>query len=641
MASPGQEKPETQPEPVDREGIRDAGATGGRRAREESRVPAWDVESLSETFQEKFIRFRNMDRRLRLVTILAMVGVVIAALLVAVRDLPVAQVAVGWQFVATAHVSTPLLICCIGLQALAWSLLLAGGMHAHWPVRLTSVGLWSAAMIVYGATPFGDGSTDSPFPAAAVLVVVLSAWALSGAVWVVDRSRIRAQRETHRHRLQLLTGAGCLILTLLIYAIGWLPHPVLSGLARASAEQQLFVQTGILIPAVFLTGSDFTEWAEVTAGRMGTLLARRGWLLPVVTLGVSLALVVNGLRVDHGPRGVIFNAVETLVVILVALVLARLLVPRGPTEIPPSTLIPTVLLMWVLAGYSIVVSWTLSFPLGSAAELLQVVGLHAPAGLLQTVAGALGSYWIFRLSHATAVFLGLLPVPAAVVLILIGLRVRSVALAGFFLGVLALGTIIFGNLDGLASTLGWGSGFVSWSDATTAPAALCLVLLLWMAVTRNWSSTSLALLRMTLVLSLGMQFLSWMVAFFALAAAHGEALALVQALLLLTAIGWDVATSGAAVTNQSGPRAPRHARVLLYFSYSLLAASAIAFKALLPSATQSIVTSLAGNSLDAWVEAGLDALGQPLLIIYFVFGLLRWRRRSGEQPRREPLSAAG
>ena len=103
----------------------------------------------------------------------------------------------------------------------------------------------------------------------------------------------------------------------------------------------------------------------------------------------------------------------------------------------------------------------------------------------------------------------------------------------------------------------------------------------------------------------------------------------------------DVATSGAAITNQHGPRAPRHARVVIYFSYTLLVASAIAFKALLPSATESFVTTLVGNSLDAWVESGLNALGQPLLICFFVFGVLRWwRRRAGEQPREERLSAA-
>lgn len=631
MAEPGRERAEGQPESIDAEEPARRRETGGDVAKDEAHVPAWDAESLSETFHDKLIKFQTMERRLQLVTALAMLGVVVAALLVGARDVPLARAAVGWQFVTSTQVSTPLLICCVCLQAIAWGLLLGGGMHAHWPVRLITVALWSASMIVYGATAFGSGRNHSPLLAGAVLVSVVAGWAVSVAVWVVDGARTRAGAATHRHQLRFLTGAACLVLTLLVYGLGWLPDPTLSGLAQASTEQQLFVQTGILIPAVFLTGSDFTEWAEVAAGRLGTFLARRPRLLPPVAAAVALALAVNGIRVDGGVRPVVFNLVETLVVIAAALALGRLLVPRGPTEIPPATLIPTVLVMWILVGYSVVVSWTLSYPVGSAAEILQVLGLGAPARLLRALGGALGSYWIFRLPHSTAVFLQLLPVPVAAGLIAVGTRVRSLALAGFFLGVLTLGSVVLGDAKGLAAALGWGSGFVSWRDGTTAPALLCLVLLVWTAVNRGWSPAGLSLLRMMLVLSLGMQFLSWLVSFFDLVAVHGDALALLQALLLLMAIGWDVATSGAAVTNGHGPRAPRHARVMIYLSYSLVAASAIAFKALLPSATESIVTMLVGNGLDAWVEAGLNALGAPLLISYFVFGTLRWRRRFGRE----------
>ncbi|MBO0686850.1 MAG: hypothetical protein J2P45_27195, partial [Candidatus Dormibacteraeota bacterium] len=268
MGSPDQEEPHGLPAVV-RAATTGVAVTEGRSPGEESSIPAWDAESLSETFQEKSIRLRSMERPLRLVAILAMAGVVLAALLVGMRDLPLARETVGLRFGLTSEVSTPLLIMCVILQAGAWSLLLMGAMHAHWPVRVISVGLWSAAMTVYGATPLFTSTHGTPW-AAAVLIVILAAWTLSAVVWLVDRSRIRVGGETHRQRLQLLTGAGCLVLTLLIYVVGWLPDPGISGLARASSEQQLFVQGGILIPTVFLTGSDFTEWAEVTAGRFGT-----------------------------------------------------------------------------------------------------------------------------------------------------------------------------------------------------------------------------------------------------------------------------------------------------------------------------------------------------------------------------------
>ncbi|HEX4212578.1 MAG TPA: hypothetical protein VIA06_04525 [Candidatus Dormibacteraeota bacterium] len=146
-------------------------------------------------------------------------------------------------------------------------------------------------------------------------------------------------------------------------------------------------------------------------------------------------------------------------------------------------------------------------------------------------------------------------------------------------------------------------------------------------MTGRWSARPLALLRLLLVLILGLQLVYWLHAAFQTAIEHGESFSLLQGLLLVAAMLWDLATSGSAITNRGGSRAPRHSRVLIYLGYTLFASSAVAFGSLIP------LHSL-GDSADGWVEIGIDIIGPAFLTTYFAFGVLRLWRRSPEQPRR-------
>ena len=59
----------------------------------------------------------------------------------------------------------------------------------------------------------------------------------------------------------------------------------------------------------------------------------------------------------------------------------------------------------------------------------------------------------------------------------------------------------------------------------------------------------------------------------------GARFTLAQALIILLALLWDLATSGESVTNGHGRTFPRSARVLMYCGYVVLIATVVLFLA--------------------------------------------------------------
>jgi hypothetical protein len=581
---------------------------------------------LSEAFRERLIRLRTMEPNLRRVAVATMAGIVVAGLLVAGRDVPLGRVVVGGTLLNHASVSEPVLLLCIALQVVAWSVLLAGGMHAHWPLRALVLLIWSAAMfaIPFSASVLPGKVTvlDVWATAAGVLLLVLTVWSFAVCVWVVDRFHPGWAQRTHRHRLVLATGLAGLVATALIYALGWLASPVPEGLDTAVALQLSYLSP-FMIMVLIVTGSDFTEWAEVVAGRVGTVLARRRPQLPAVGAGlIALALVGFDVWRDPDPSDLVPSVLQVATMAGVGLALGPVLVSRPPTEIPPFTLI------W--AGLAALLPFiTASMIL----DALTLVILPAAAVLLLTpLSGSvLGAGRVLGGFDTTSlpphVFLGLqaLVAPAAVALILIARRLGRLRLAAFFFALVAAG---FLWEVGIEAALDHGNGVLFVSSMALGPALACLGLAVWSVAGRDRSPRRPALLRLLLVLALGMQLLSWLVDGFDAVSRYGEAFSLAQGAVLVAAMFWDLAMSGSAVTNRHGPRVPRHSRVLLYVGYTLLAASAVTFWTLLPAA------DVLAGSPEGWVREGLMLLGPPLLVAYFTFGVMRLRH-----PPREPALA--
>lgn len=114
-----------------------------------------------------------------------------------------------------------------------------------------------------------------------------------------------------------------------------------------------------------------------------------------------------------------------------------------------------------------------------------------------------------------------------------------------------------------------------------------------------------------------------------------------QAVILIVGMTWDLLMSGEQVTNRDDPSFPRHARLLLYFGYSMMVATAVLYfssQTFVHPAAQSVAPFFED---DQWPQEGLLFLGAPLVVTLFVLNLSRWWRslpgRRAPEPAPEPV----
>ena len=249
-----------------------------------------DEPGLAHAFHEKAIGVRGMDRGLLVLTVLAAVLVVLAGVLLAMSD-------VAWPRVAATiggpelTIPVPVLIGCSVFLVLAWSYLLAGALHAHLALRVLGLVAWTAgAAAMLAAVPSVQGWIAVALPALAV-------WAAAIAMWLVDRlAHDRGAPERHhRARLRLLTFGFVAAATAALFAVGALGG-LESGALAFSIQTQLGVLQFLLVPMLYVAGTDFAEWSEIAAGRVVSALARLGrdraaWVTAGL-LAIAAALVL-------------------------------------------------------------------------------------------------------------------------------------------------------------------------------------------------------------------------------------------------------------------------------------------------------------------------------------------------------------
>jgi hypothetical protein len=169
-------------------------------------------------------------------------------------------------------------------------------------------------------------------------------------------------------------------------------------------------------------------------------------------------------------------------------------------------------------------------------------------------------------------------------------------------------------------------------DVAGAYAALCVVVLT--SIVPGWG-LPVPMLRLILVLTLGFAGLHLLYdGVFGTALGASQRFTLVQGVVLVAAMLWDVLMSGESFTNTGGPAVPRHTRVLIYLGYTLLVVTTVLFL----SSVQVQGGGSAGQQFesDQWPQLGIAALGPPLLITFFLVNLRAWRR-SRPLPRRDAL----
>lgn len=457
-------------------------------------------------------------------------------------------------------------------------------MRAHWALRFAVL---LAATIMLGENPVqwlvAAGSVASAtgvtgFQLLDVVLVGLQLAVLAlfwgWAIWITVSERSRRMGPVPApQRFRLVEFLGCLGL-LGIYSIAYLAgylsylpvdrNAVGLLLVGGLSLQYLFI-FALLPLIVFWASTDFAEWGQLFSRQVMHTTRRWTWLLVMVACVAALAVIVNVWRQV---------GIAILPVLLLMCVLAGLLILLarfagvgdgwGESVSPGALLVGTVLLYAFL-----------SVPL-----------LVAPVGL------AIGIALIAR-----------------------GRRKRSIKAAEIGLFATAVGVLLV--LEVVAMITKSSMHLLFGEQMLVALAIFGFVF--WHAVRRGLSAIDTRPVVLLFVLLGALQFIVWMADFYSLKLETR----VVEAIVLLLAIAWDVTTSG-ETTNEESPGFPRHSRVLLYFGYTVMAAFAVLY---LTSLHAQGIALPSGESLDdsLYAEVGLLGLGIAFVTVSFIRGWRLWR----------------
>ncbi|MBO0701780.1 MAG: hypothetical protein J2P38_02530, partial [Candidatus Dormibacteraeota bacterium] len=235
---------------------------------DQERTGPEEHDGLAATFHEKLISLDTMGLRLLAPTAVAIAIIVGSAVLLATRDAGWPPVSVGGTQAVLQTVPLPVAVLATIAMILAWSFILAGALHAHPALRLVGVGAY-ALMGLLGA------SLGSSLPIMLIVtLVVLSVVAGAIGLYVTDRGNGRqAPHLHHRAGLRVPTFGWILLATTLIYGL-----LALRGLQDGDLGFFIYFELDalqfVLFPVLLFSATDFAEWAEVVAGRVGSLVER-------------------------------------------------------------------------------------------------------------------------------------------------------------------------------------------------------------------------------------------------------------------------------------------------------------------------------------------------------------------------------
>jgi hypothetical protein len=540
--------------------------------------------------RERLLTLGDMDPTLRVLTLAALGAVVLVALIIAARDLPMPTLAVANSEV----LPVPIFAAAVALLAISEAYLLTGALHSHGAIRLVAVALYSVAMyLTFPRAGFAD---------LVWLVLLLGVWAAALTLWIGDRRNRgpRPERTAHHH-LRLTDFCIFLAFTAAFFVNGVLGSP--TGWFSSEIESQLVFLSFALACVLLFAGTDFAEWAQLVAeGLVSFVDQHLVQLVSAIALVVVSVVVLVDKVTEYGWTDLASQAIETL--LLIGLVAGAVWVSRqrrGGTRVP----VPAVLL--VIAVLVVLVLDVNLLPI-----LLPGTTATGLAGL-----EALG--WI--------------PIAAAAILVWLTTDeepVRAGALFVFLVGIVYI----------LESGVGTGprtltapvSAFAALNRGGLQGGVAIIAIVTAVASIAGPRGRRVAgpLLGPLIELTVALQILSWLWDAFNGAIVGGAQFSVLQAIVIVVALFWDVLTSGEAVTNVHGERVPRHARVLVYLGYVLLVACAILFF----SSVRGLNHQLAETwfESEAWPQLGIQRLGVPLVLAIFVLRLASGGHEEVEKP---------
>jgi hypothetical protein len=245
----------------------------------------------------------------------------------------------------------------------------------------------------------------------------------------------------------------------------------------------------------------------------------------------------------------------------------------------------------------------------------------------------------------TAGLWGAAGLAAVVMLLLRGRRAGGLATGGLFV---VVGAVIFAfNMPVQIGAILFGLDWGAWqglrlTGVQETVAVVTLVWLLFVVVSPRRRRHYLRPTVLLLGLNIALQFMAWIYELYARSLSVDRRLTVLQAVIFLLALVWDVLMSGESLTNRGSSTVPRHSRVLMYFGYVMLVAAAILFFSSLHAQGSGSIIEPQFES-DFWPQSGLGLFGTPLVVTLFLLRLSAWARgnRGGETTAAAPAPAPG
>jgi hypothetical protein len=544
------------------------------------------------SFGERLISFKTMEPPLRVLGGLAFSQLVVAALLIAVKDLPVGEVWFTRDRLpnpAGMHISIVALTACILFVLFGLALATTGYFLAHRAARV-----WIAALglpIVISVQP-SLLALWLVFAIAAVLVRIyyVRFWTKKLTPWLLWPI------------LMLVTGSGIVTFWLLKRMV------FITTFALAIATITI-----CLWPLIMLAG---TDWAEIfdTAGEWlasKSTQNKAAWGAAVAALAVIEVLI---LAHRHG-WGLLWGMPEVIFGILVLRFVLRVahFPAHWPTHLPKGSVILTM------------VGGLIAFPAGSLMLLV------AP-GWLAVVAAVLG-----------------VVVAPFVLLIILSRRARLTWLLPVLLFLVVMDLLPLCSVYGMSKITPSDSGIIQGRLFTSfyfldGPLLLAAVLSIVIPAkdlrARRPAREVIEHLRTLFVLSTSVLGVYWLGSFvYQKAITAGESFRPALAAIVLIALTWDTLVSGHEITNVDGTLFPRRSRVLLFFGYISLAATTVLFWVSLKFTPGEELFGILSN-LEGIVQFGLATLAPTLLVTLFILRLRPTFARDQQLPQVDKHSSA-
>jgi hypothetical protein len=555
---------------------------------------------LWSVFRDRALELRTMRPQLRTLTLLAVGQIVAAMALLSLRDVYLRSTPLG----SGTEVALVVLWATVAFTALAWSYLLAGSFSAHPLAGLVALIAFGLALIPldqdigwHGAPAVLRGCA-----LAAIAGIALQAWwrrwrsgpeALSAGAW---RSA--------------LVG-GCVATVYFTFAWDAASNTTFRSFTFGVADQLMSISY-FLLPVLFLTGAEFADWAEVIGERVSFLADRLGSrrLLAALAGAISVAVLVHAV-IAHGaqlPSEVVEFALAAGLVIWIA---RRVRPAAGwPCAIPwlAMALAACAFIGALLLEVYRTTAVTLHAGTHSAAASSVLSSIHhlvhrrldpyrydpvlvVPFLIWASITATVG-FWLVRLRDRLSppVVLGAVFVLAFGILFVLS-EARQVVEELFDSHVAAVYSL---RLPGV--------------QAAVAVSTIC-----WLAVLVARRKLDRGPLTDLVVLGGGLQVLAWLSILYKTAALVGARLSIVQAIVILLALSWELVVSGEPVTNGDSRAFPRVSRLLPFCGYIMLVATAVLlFSSLRAHGTGTLLEPQFES--EGWPALGIVQLGVPVLL---------------------------